>query len=253
MGATKLKNTKSIVFTTTFVLSIITASAYASSSQNEQTLSPFDGTHFAGGAIFNTGNVHSRDFDLISHIVYSKDKWVHTFDTNYQYAHSKQEGTSANQFYTKEKSDFYFNSANYAYGSMDYENNRFDGYDYIVNVNTGYGRHFQMPQNMSFDIFFGPGVRLDKQQLNDKSRTIATAQIGSDYSWNINDITILSENVVSNYSKETIDTRSVTAITNQLNDHLKYSINFELDHSSKPIDNTKSLNTATSLNLIYAI
>jgi len=248
-----LKNLKTILLASTVALCTISGTSFAADQSNDQAPSPFKGSSVAGGGIINTGNTQSKSLNFNTHLIYSLKKWIHTFDTSYQYANTKDKGTTSNQFYAQEKSKFKLSDLNFVYGSVDYTNNRFDGYDYIVNLNTGYGRNIQMPETMSLDVFVGPGVRLDKQQSTKKSRTIGMVQLGSTYGWDITDETSFSEGLTTNISKKTVDTTSVTALTTSLNSHLKFSVNYELDHTSKPVDDKKSLNTITSLNLIYSL
>ncbi len=212
---------------------------------------PWKGTNVQAGAVINSGNTNSQNYNLTANLKYTYKKWVATEDTTYQRANSSDKGTTADKFFTQAQLNFNFTEHNFVYTQANYTRDMFSGFTYVINYTVGYGRRLPMPQSMTLDLFGGPGVRLDKESDNGKKRTDASFQLGANYAWNITKATSFQEQFQITMAKDNTNTSSKTSLVTTLSTHLGFSVNFLITNDSRPASGKQNINTATTLNLVY--
>lgn len=213
---------------------------------------PWKGTDLQAGAVINSGNTNSQNYNVAANIKYTYKKWVATEDTTYQRASSSDKGTTADKFFTQGQLNFNFTEHNFVYTQANYTRDIFSGFTYVVNYSIGYGRRIPvMPASMTLDIFAGPGMRFDKESETDHQRTDASVQIGVNYAWNITQATAFDEQFQITMAKDNTNTSSKSALVTTLSTHLGFSINFLITNDSQPASGKQNVNTSTTLNLAY--
>lgn len=223
-------------------------------AKNTGDKDPWSGTKISAGAVINTGNTQSQNYNTEGDLNYNWGLWTTNNKVTFQRASSANQGVSAQSFLAQTIWQYNFtpSGSNYVYFLGSYLNNRFDGYDFVTNENLGYGRRISMPQSMALSFFLGPGLRQERIQNSDSSiENEPSLQVGANYAWQINDKTTLSELYQTTTTKENTNTTSTTSLITNLVGNVSFSINYTVTYNSKPVSGKLSLDTATTFNLVY--
>lgn len=220
--------------------------------------SPFSGNAQLG-ITNNTGNSTTTNINGKFVLVFQKNRWKNNAQLSGQYSRSDDKGTTAAQFEVNNQTQYSItrDNTNYWYVSEDYTNNRFDGFRYILNLSSGYGHRMINDQKngISWDLQIGPGYRIqpikDSSSSSDQNSTEFTANLGSDFNWNITDKTKLSNNISVSYASRNTIITTGTALTTNVVGNLGLSLNFDTTFTTNPPNEKKKLDTVSSVNLVY--
>ncbi len=220
-------------------------------TQEKPKVNHWKGTSIGAGYVANTGNTTSENFNLNANIQYTKNKWVHTGIASYQFDHTRKSGTTANKLVLQQRSQYNFTTSNSLYTQIKYTNDKFDGYQYVLNLNAGYGFNLGVPHNMSLNLFLGPGVRRSVLEQTNQTQDDPSLQIGSNYSWTINEKTTLTEQLQTNIAKINVNTTSDTTLATKLFDNVSLQLSYQLSNDSKPVDGKSKFNSTSSVLFAY--
>lgn len=211
---------------------------------------PWLGTNASFGGVLNTGNAASENMTGGANIQYATAPWTYTAQGTFQRAESEEEGLTAQRLFVLGQAQYNFNQKQFSYTQLNYTNDRFSGYSYIVNWQLGYGQHYALARNMSLDVFSGPGIRASETTDGNQS-TLPSLQVGANYSWPINDKTTFTEQLQTTAASNDIYTSSQTALTTSLTDNLSFTFGLLISNDSKPQPGKAAINSTTTVQLVY--
>ena len=233
----------------------ISGSVYAADgSNNIKPSSNWKGTNAGIGFIMTTGDTKNSTFNSNLNINYNPNKtWTFLSKDTFQRSASRNDGLTAWSLVLTGQADYNFSPRSYIYSSVNYTNNKFDGYDYRLKESIGYGRNIKMPENMKLSVQFGPGAEQSKQEniANSPTKNRVTANLNTSYVWNFTEKSNFTEDVNTVASKETVLTEYNTALTTNIYNNLDLQLNYKVVHSTNPVDGKKHFNTTLSVNMLY--
>jgi len=236
------------------VSSILSFSAYA----EEANPAPADGespkptTWIADlglGYVKTTGNTNTTTFKGDLKAVKEVEKWRHTI-TAEGLNTSDGDTTTAERYYLAEKSDYKFSKYNYFYGTVTYDNDRFSGYSYRTTLSVGYGRRLIHQPTIILDGDVGPGVRYSKPENGDLEDEFI-AHLGLNFKWEISDNSEFTQDLYSDIGEDATITRSVTALTANINKTLALKLSYSYKYTSKVPVGIDKTDTETVVTVVY--
>jgi putative salt-induced outer membrane protein YdiY len=163
---------------------------------------------------------------------------------------TKEDRVSAEKYNYAAKIGYKFTTADYAFVSGDYEDDRFSGYDFRTTYSAGYGRKLINTDTAKLDIEIGPGYRYDKLE-GGETEDEAILRGYAMFNYKFSDAVSFQQDVTVITGSDNTNTKSVTALKSQIIGALSMKATFTVDHDSHvPADKEKT-NTETALTLVY--
>ncbi len=201
------------------------------------------------GIVSTSGNTENTSIKARAGVVHEQGKWRHTakFDALNT---SDATRTTSERYALSGKSDYKFDERSYAFGLVNYENDRFAGFDYRTSEVLGYGYRVINQDNLTLDLEVGPGAR-QTQLRNSSSKNEFMGYLSGKLLWKFSPSASLSEHLTTEIGSDTTITRSVTALTAQLAGSLAMKLSFTARHISEVPASVKDMDTETAVTLVY--
>ncbi|MDO8954140.1 MAG: DUF481 domain-containing protein [Gammaproteobacteria bacterium] len=212
----------------------------------------FKGSNLAAGGTLNTGNTGSLQLTANGLLQYTYHQWIHSISLNYQREQNRDDGLKANHLFLQGQSLYNLDKKQFLFTQLNYTQDKFDGYNYIVNLSAGYGRNIDMPKNMLFSWMAGPGIN-QYQDVNNVQVTRPSIEGAINYVWDIRSDLQFSENLESIATTANIRTISTTGLTTKLTDDFNLELMFQAIDDDHPPAGKVGFNTITSVQLSYQI
>lgn len=159
---------------------------------------------------------------------------------------------SAERYQLSGKSDYKFNETDYTFITAVYDKDRFSGYDYQATLAVGYGKRVINETDMTLDLEIGPGVRTIKETATQLTDTEGLLRVGAKFAWKISDNATLTEDLTSDIANELTVTKSVTALTANINSSLAMKVSLTIRNNSIVPAGKEKTDTETAVTLVYS-
>lgn len=198
----------------------------------------------------NTGNTSEKTMGLALDLSREGDKWRHYFNAAFDF--TRTDGvTSKRRLRLGYEIDVDLDERSYLFGSTQYVNDRFSGYDYRIIAAGGYGRRLLNNDSMTWEVEAGPGYRYSVLLDNTGSEKQLIGKGTSKFRWKISDTAKFSNDVSLLYSSSNSTIDTLTALTMAINTHLSAQVSFETNTDTKPPVGVKKTDTQTKASLVY--
>jgi len=201
------------------------------------------------GIVNTTGNTETETINLKAKTTTETESWRHTL--TYESLKSSDQGvTTAERYAVNGQSDYKLDKKNFFFAMINYENDRFSGYDYRITEAIGYGRRVADEPNLTIDLEIGPGARQSKLKTG-KTEDEAMVRGAGKLNWKISKTSSLTEDLSVDAGEDSTITKSVTALTAQINGSLATKITYTVKNTSDVPVGVKKTDTETSVTLVY--
>lgn len=201
------------------------------------------------GYLANSGNTNSASLNAKTSLGYIAKPWRHAFMLR-AVKGSTDGVTTAEEYEIAEQSDYSFSKNNYVYGAVDYDTNRFAGYDRRATEVIGYGRRVLDGDTQTLDLQIGAGAR--QALLTDATeQNEAIVQLAGSYVWDFSDHANFSQQIKVENGSENTFSESITAVTANLAGNLALSMSYTVKHNSDVPLGAEKTDTATAVSVIY--
>ncbi len=202
------------------------------------------------GIVTTTGNTETETINAKAKAVTEREKWRHTVFI--ELLNSSNNGdTTAERYVVNGQSDYKFGEHNYLFVMVNYENARFSGYDYRVNEALGYGRRVISKTALTLDLEIGPGARQSKLDSGGNENEL-TLRGAAKLAWKISDTSTFTTDLNTDVGEDTTVTKSVTALTAQINGSLATKITYTIKNTSDVPPGIEKTDTETAVTLVYS-
>ena len=201
------------------------------------------------GIIKTSGNTTTQSINANAGIVYERDRWRHSAKA--EILNSSSDNVTSSERYTATgKSDYKFDALSYVFGRLNYENDRFAGYQYRTTEVIGYGRRVINKDAVSLDLEAGPGARQIKFTDGD-SNNEAIGRASAMFAWKVSKTATFTEELSSDIGQDSTISESVTALKAQVIGNLAMKVSYKVRIVSKVPIGTKKTDSETALTLVY--
>lgn len=201
------------------------------------------------GVIATTGNTETETIKAKASLTTERNKWRHKAEVT-GLRSEDQEITTAEKYTFGWQSDYKFSKHNYFLASLDYEDDRFSGYDYRVTETVGYGHRTIDEANLTLDLEIGPGARQSK--LDDGSNEDEFIVRGSaKLAWTISNSSKFNEVLKADFGEEATITTSTSELLTQINTSLAMKLSYVYKNTSDVPPGVEKTDTETSVTIVY--
>ncbi|WP_448213750.1 DUF481 domain-containing protein [Colwellia sp. MEBiC06753] len=224
------------------------------------------------GFLLKTGNNKSGDVKSAFDFEHLYGKWRSTLKASLLYRKSEvavvdENGNSKDKLNTTDQKitvnsqtnySFAANGANYMYGSLVYEDDRFSSFEYQTTVSSGWGKKWYETEKASFFADIGPGFKRDRvkgtetEDAENMDAFIIQAQ--ALYKRKINEAVEFKQLVRATQAVDSEDNsvyKAETTLTTKLVKALAIRFSFIVDHNTKVSEDKENTDTQTAITLVY--
>lgn len=136
----------------------------------------------------------------------------------------------------------------FVFGS--YEDDKFSNFDYQSTIAAGWSQKVWETDVSKFEYSIGPGYSMaETQEGEEVNGGIVRASL--DYQWNISDTAVFTQTMSTEVGSDNTKSKSVTALSAQINGSLSMKLSLTMDHNSDVADDRENLDTQTAVTLVY--
>lgn len=203
----------------------------------------------AVGFAASSGNTDNSNLNASILLGYRADRWRHTLNLVGRKA-TDSGSTIAERYQATGKSDMDINEDNYLFVTVQFEADRFAGFDRRTSEAIGYGRHIFETDSHRLDMEAGIGGR--QTRLTDgSSENDAILRLAGDYSWTITETTDFTQNLVIMSGRENTFTESVSALNTRLVGRIHSIVSFTVKRNDTVLPGRSKTDTHTAVQLEY--
>ena len=202
------------------------------------------------GMIFTSGNTETESTNAKAKVEKTKDKW--RGGASLEALNVKgEEGRLSEKYLGAGKVSYLFSERSYAFVSANGEHDPFSGYSYQVSGAAGYGFRALDKEAMFLDLEVGPGYRQVKIRNTGDEEGDAILRLFGNFEWSISETAKLTEELAIETDGDLTISKSITALTAQIDSNLAMKLSFTAKHTSETPDEIEEWDTETGVTLVY--
>jgi len=203
-----------------------------------------------------TGNTKQTTMTGIVNLRHELPKWRHTLYLESDYTQQNQ-STIAERYRAATQLDFKISRTNYTFTRLDYDHDRFSGYEYRASVAVGYGWRLWQRGEDYWDFSIGPGYRYSRLQTPDyQGNLVQESPIGRvalRLQYHISPHAQFKEEMNTQVSARTGEavSQSITSLQANLEGNFALKVSYKVENDSQTPPGVKNTDTQTSFTLLY--
>lgn len=227
------------------ILSAASTSAFAADDKSWAATAELGGT-------MTTGNTDTSTLVAKLDVTHTLSDWKNNYYADILYSEDDDEKT-ASRWKVGAKGAYILDEASSLFVLGEYEEDDFSGYDSVSSLVGGYSKNFYKTDSVTFDGDLGPGITLFDVE-NGSSEKTGILHIGLTYENELSATSkftqVLISDVAFDSDKSTLS-RSETSLTANIMGELAMKLGFIISHDNNPIFDKKSVDTETTITLLY--
>ena len=212
------------------------------------------------GVLLSTGNTEATSLKAGITSEQELTSWSNSYFAEVLYKTSEVDSddtperqTTAQRFFGSAQFDYKLNANDrrlFFYG--DYENDRFNGYDYRASLASGWSQKFELEGDSDFRYSIGPGYSLvEAEEDNNAATSGFIVRASAEYRYHWDSGAKIRQFLSTEAGNQNTKSRSETALSAKIMGKLAMKLSFILNHESSPTEDAETLSTETSLALVY--
>lgn len=224
-------------------------------SEHSHKDSPWHGTSAKFGAVINTGNTNTSQYNAGGTLDYTKNRWNNVTVTNWQFGKSEGE-VNQEKYFIQNELNYGLDPTRkkYLFQTASYTEDKFSPYKYQLLIAAGFGFHLWRTDRFSLRFQFGPGYRRDEVDGTDEVHDQIVATTRTTMKWqmtkNSNFRQIVQYDIGSQYNY----LKTVSVVTNKVTGHIAIQLSYVVENYSRiPLgsSNTEKTDTTTNIAVVY--
>jgi putative salt-induced outer membrane protein len=230
-----------------FALALLIAAA-GTVGATEPAADPLTGK-FELGYLATSGNTETSSLNSKLGMVYDAQQWRHSLDAAVVQAEDSGV-TTAERHQLGAKSDYKFNESDYLFITVNWEQDRFAGFEQRTSEAVGYGRRILKSERHSLDAELGAGARQTTPVLGpDVSESILRA--AAKYKWSIAEGATFDQSLVVESGESNTYLESVSALAAKLIGSWSMKFSYTIKHNSDVAVGLENTDTYTAVGIEY--
>ena len=202
------------------------------------------------GVLSTSGNTDTRSANGKLALDYRDGAWKHAGKAAAITA--QQENLTTDERYSVGyKLSYDFNPNDYAFGSVEYDNDRFAGIAQRTTEAVGYGRRLLTTPKHMLDVEIGAGATQIKQAEPAGRENSAVGLLNGKYQWQISDTSKFTQTLKVEHSRTTTFINPISELKLTVAGNLFATLGYELRHNTEVPAGTYKTDTLASVNLGY--
>ncbi len=230
----------------------VTGTAFAEDEQG-----PWSGS-VAFGYLSSSGNTDDTSAELDFDVAYTVKPWTHEFKAR-AYGASKDNDATAEAYKAGWKSKYDFNEFDYAFGALDWNKDRFSGYERQSFATVGYGRRILNSDEFVLNLEVGAGYTKQRSAeiagpplVPAESTDGAAGTLGGDFTWNFSENASFHQTLYIFTASDNTFWESVSKVKASLIGSLSLAVGYTVKQNTDVPVGTEKKDTLTSITLDYS-
>ena len=202
------------------------------------------------GFVKTTGNTDTESLNFKFAIENIRPDWEHTIKAESS-RNSDKDVTTAERYFALLKTQYHFSERGYYFARIQYEDDRFSGFNYQASEVIGYGRKLIKNPVLELNMEFGVGVRQNDFE-DGTNNTENIYLLAADMDWKISGSASLSEELSVETGDDRTISKSITALKTKINHSLSSKISYTIKRTSDVPVGTEKTDTELAVTLVYA-
>ncbi|MDH5735093.1 MAG: DUF481 domain-containing protein [Gammaproteobacteria bacterium] len=207
------------------------------------------------GYVATSGNSETESLNAKAMASTDRQQWRHKGEvTALRASNTDDFGVdviTAEKYTLMGQSDYKLEGKNFLFGVINYENDKFSGYDYRVTEAIGYGRRVVEDSDLVIDLEIGPGARQSKVTLTGKTESEQMLRAAAILNWAVSKTSNFGEALTVEAGEDVTVTKSVTSLSSQINGSLSMKITYTYKNTSEVPVGVEDTDTETAVTLVY--
>lgn len=202
------------------------------------------------GFIKTKGNTETESLNFKFGLNNKRKDWEHSLKLESANS-SDSMGSTAERYFLLLRTQYSLSELAYIFGRVQYEDDRFSGFNYQSSEVIGYGRRLANTDTLKLNAEVGAGLRQNDFKNGD-STSESIFLMGSDVDWKISKTASLTEDLTVEIGEDRTISKSVTGLKTKINNSLSSKITYTVKHASEVPAGTKKTDTELAVTLVYA-
>lgn len=203
------------------------------------------------GFLNTTGNTTTRSLNAKATVGYRQGPWNHVAKAG-ALAAQRDKITTDERYNLGYRTTFDFTEFDYAFGSIDYDNDRFAGVIERATEAVGYGRRLLRGEKHTLDADLGIGATQQKLAVSEERQTAFVGLFNAKYQWLITDTSSFLQTLKIEKSKDNTFINPVATLKLVIAGQLFTTLSYEIRTNTEVPAGTNKTDTLTSVNLGYS-
>lgn len=204
------------------------------------------------GGTMTTGNTETSTLVAKIDATHNLNEWVNNYYADVLYSKDDKEKT-ASRWKIGAKGDYVLDETSSIFVLGEHEQDEFSTYDSVTSIAAGYSKNLFKSDTATFDADLGPGMKFFDVKDGESEKT-GILHVGLSYENALSETSKFSQIFVSDIAfedeKSTLS-RSETAITANIMGELAMKLGFIVRHDNNAAADKKSVDTETTITLLY--
>lgn len=201
------------------------------------------------GFLNTTGNTTTRSLNGKAALSYIGNSWTHAGRLA-ALAAQQEKVTTDERYSAGYRTTYERTPADYLFGSIDYDNDRFAGVITRTTEGVGYGRHLLRGPTHILDAEVGLGATQQKLATGERSEALV-GLFNAKYRWSISDTSTFTQTLKVEESKDNTFINPISELKLVIAGNLFTTLGFETRTNTTVPAGTRKTDTLTSVNLGY--
>ena len=202
------------------------------------------------GFVATGGNTETETLNIKANTRTDRQQWRHKFGVSVLKA-SETNTTTAEKYSLNGKSDYKLEDPSYLFIAVNYEDDKFSGFDYQATESIGYGWRVIDDKTMQLDLEAGPGARQSRLN-NGQTDNEGLLRLAASFDWQLSETSKFAEALSIEAGEDSTISKSETSLTSQVNESLSMKLTLVLKHNSDVPPGVTNTDRETSATLVYS-
>ncbi len=213
------------------------------------------------GILANKGNTNSSSINAKFNISHELEKWSYQAIASTRYKTSEEDDDGQEYDVTTAQKNFISTQIDFKLASPDerifiyaeYENDRFDVYDYQTLVASGWSERLWRDEFSEFKYSVGPGYAIAEARNDEENDDLqgVILRTALEYTLEISKSAQFRQFISTETDPEYTRTKSETSLSTKIFGSLAMKLSFIMEHNSNAEVSQESLDTETAVTLVY--
>jgi putative salt-induced outer membrane protein len=207
------------------------------------------------GYLASSGNSDSSSSTAEFEVGYDISRWHHLLGGK-GFGSSEDNQTTAENYKLGWKSSYDFSEFNYAFGSLDWNKNRFSGYPEQSFALVGYGRRILNSEAFVLNLEAGIGYAKQEKIVDDltgatEDENGGVGRLAGDFVWNFSDTGAFEQTLSASIASANTYWQSVSKVRADLIGKLALGLSYTIQGNTDVAPGIEKIDTFTAITLDY--
>lgn len=202
------------------------------------------------GYLMTAGNSETESLNAKTKSQYESGDWRSRLELTALNS-SAEDSRTGERYNALGKSDYKFTDKDYSFLRLEYDRDRFSGFDYQGNGAFGLGRRFVDEPNMLFEMEAGPGYREAREELSQEKHSDTIFYAGQRFSWQFSENAQLIQQLSFESGNENQISEAALAMKVGFTKNFALKLSVRGEYTDQVPEGVEKMDTETGVNLVY--